>query len=110
MMTSREYVDIAIKNKFITVIASQKALLLLLVFRLYIEESNMDVAITACQGLILAFDDGNDHLEFEIFGDGRVEVFFLKRKTNETSSDMLNDNLALSDRMIERLKTFQKKD
>lgn len=56
--------------------------------------------------LVLAFDDGVRHLEFEIVGKDRIEVFSLRRDSNETWETELDGRLILDPPLLDRAKWF----
>jgi hypothetical protein len=67
-----------------------------------------DAGVSGDGYLMLAFDDGQNHLEFEMMEDGFVEVFFMNRNTDEVwGTDFLIDD-PLPDALIDRLRLFQK--
>ena len=65
-----------------------------------------DAAPTGEGGVMLAFDDGLNHLEFEIIGEKQAEVYFLKRDTNEMWDIEATDREALPECVLLALRLF----
>jgi len=65
-----------------------------------------DVAAGGDGRLMLAFDDGVRHLEFEIVGKGQVEVFAFRRDSGETWETELDCNLFLDEALLHRIGWF----
>ena len=65
-----------------------------------------DAAPSDGQRLMLAFDDGVRHLEFEILGKDRVEVFAVRRDNGETWETELDGRLILDQPLLDRIKWF----
>lgn len=70
--------------------------------------SEPDAAPSPDNGLMLAFDDGLNHLEFEIFERDRTEVYFLKRDTNEMWEDEIRGEESLSVQLLTAVGLFSK--
>jgi hypothetical protein len=70
--------------------------------------SEPDAGVSGDGYLMLAFDDGVNHLEFEMMEDDFVEVFFLNRNTDAVWGTDFLVNDPLSDMIIEKLRLFQK--
>jgi hypothetical protein len=66
-----------------------------------------DVVASDDQRLMLAFDDGVRHLEFEI-GKNKVEVFFLCRDDGKTWESELDGCLILDNDLLDKVNWFAK--
>jgi len=67
-----------------------------------------DVAPSVDNSLVFAFDDGINHLEFEIFERKPTEVYYLKRSTNEMWEDDLNNFDSLPEQLLNIIGLFVK--
>ena len=67
-----------------------------------------DAAPSGDFGLMLAFDDGLNHLEFEFLEKNYTEVYFLKRDTNETWEMELIGSDSLPQLLLDKVRLFLK--
>ena len=67
-----------------------------------------DAAPGSDNSLMLAFDDGVNHLEFEILGRNTAEIYFLRRDTDEMWEDEVDEEGCLSEQVLAALGLFRK--
>ena len=103
-----DYLASAVQNGWISDLASKKSLELLFVLKSHIQDAKIDIGIGIDMGLMMVLDDGCNHLEFEIFENGKTEVFFLNRETNEMIDEDVGEDLNLSEAVIGKLKLFER--
>ncbi len=76
-------------------------------FNYYLSEPDMAPNNDNTDVAMICFDNGEDHLEFE-FVDGLIEVFYLKRSTNEMHEEYFDGTV--SEKLKELLNLFVVKD
>jgi hypothetical protein len=70
--------------------------------------SEPDAAPGVDYSLLFAFDDGLNHLEFEILKKDFVEVYFLRRDTDEMWEDEVVGETSLSKKLLKAVELFLK--